>query len=64
MIVVYGPRGGVQPVEPVVAPAGNLYWMRVSFWGMYKGISEDVSEHLDRKGTETRRRLHDSLRPL
>ena len=51
MIVVYGPRGGVQPVEPVVAPAGNLYWMRVSFWGMYKGISEDVSEHLDRVGT-------------
>lgn len=36
-------------VEPIVAPAGNLYWVRTDL--DYSGISESTSRVLSRIGT-------------
>ena len=49
--VAIGPRGGRQPVEPIKAPDGSLYWCRTAPWPRFKGLSESEDDLLGQVGT-------------
>ena len=49
--VAIGPWGGRQPVEPITAPNGHLYWCRAAPWPRFKGLSESEDDLLGQVGT-------------
>ena len=48
--VAVGPQGRRQPVVPIKAPDGHLYWCRSVPWRPHKGVSQVEAEILDRVG--------------